>query len=146
MFRPVAALFQKILRPTTAKPTAARAAEIRRRLFHPCPGCGKILEGHGWWVLATVVLREPPTAIERLADLIEGRKWEQAAEVREWEGGKDEREYYVVRCPTTTELSLVTVLSRAEMWADDCVEAKTLLGDSDSKRLTVLVDDRWEPF
>lgn len=127
-------------------PTPERIAAARRKLFQSCRACGKTLDSHSWWRLASAVLREDSNAAESLAALVAAREWEQAARIRQWEGSRDEREYYLVRCPNTKTLSLVTVASLAEMYFDDYVEASEILDERDSSVLTAIAGDRWRSF
>ncbi len=127
-------------------PTPERMAEARRKLFQPCRTCGKALESHSWWRLASAVLGSDSGMAATLASLVEARSWEQAALVQEWEATQDEREYYLVRCPDSKAVSLVTVVAMADMWSDDYVESSEILGDEDSSTLTAIVGDRWKPF
>ena len=127
------------------KPTRT-PAEARRELFESCRACGRTLDSHSWWRLASTVLGEDSHSASKLAALIAARDWGRAALVQEWEGGRDEREYYLVRCPDTKKIALVTVVSTAEMWSDDYVEASEVLGEQDSISLSAIAGDGWKPF
>ncbi len=124
----------------------ADLARERKELFGACLICGGELNGHASWRLASVFLEDESDTPSRLADLVAKEKWAEASAFQEWAGDRDEREYYVVRCPVEKSLALISVISVAEMWSNDHIEATELLSEEASQALSALVGDRWDGF
>ncbi len=121
-------------------------AAIRRQLLGTCPACGRDLEGHHHWRLASVVLEPGAEAPGEVAKLIREREWALAAQFQDWKADRNEREYYVIRCPNKPELSLVAVISTADMWSDDRVESTQRLDRENTSVILDLVGDGWKPL
>ena len=117
-----------------------------RMIWWRCPACNESFTGHQRWLLASVILDTDTRRAHDLTSLIRGHQWEQAMQTKEWKGDRDEREYYIVRCPKTTQLAMVTLISVWELWADDYIETAKVLDDESSQALLHLAGDRWEPF
>ncbi len=138
-----------IMRRIAGFPRQLSPAEIlraRREFFGACPVCDGELDGHASWRLASVFVDGDSDAPSRLARLVAERRWAEANAFQEWAGDRDEREYYIVRCPVENSLALVTFISVAEMWSDDYIEATERLSERASEALSVLVGDRWDGF
>jgi hypothetical protein len=123
-----------------------RMVEYLRAVWWRCPACNGSYTGHQRLLLASVILDSDARRTGELASLIRAHQWEQAMQIREWKGDRDEREYHIVRCPKSTQLSMITLISLWELWADDYVEATQVLDDESTKALLRLAGDRWEPF
>ena len=117
-----------------------------RMIWWRCPACNGSFSGHQRWLLASVILNSDTCRAHELGSLIAGHQWERAMQIKEWKGDRDEREYHIVHCPKSTQLSMVTLISPWELWADDYVEATEVLDDESTKALLRLADNRWEPF
>src|SRR5438034_10754719 len=116
------------LAPPLRKPGPQEQRSIVRTLFHTCPACGKDLAGHAFWRLASVILDSANRRLgQELGKLISERQFGRAAQFQEWKGNENEREYYVVHCPNQRPISLVTVVSKTDLWSDDYVESTEVL-------------------
>jgi hypothetical protein len=127
------------------KPSSEERAKIARSVFRSCVACGGDLSGHSFWRLASAIIDSEDRGDE-LATLIKDRQWNRAVQFQDWRGDRNEREYYAIRCPNRTEISLVTIVSTADMWSDDYVESTEVLDPESSRALADLVGDRWQPF
>ena len=134
----------KFLAPSFQKPSSEARAVAARSLLSSCPVCGGDLARHSRWRLASVILDAEAGLADELAQLINARDWERASRFQGWKGDRDEREYQVVRCPNSSQVALVTVVSTADMWSDDRVESTEKLNEEDSKAVIALAGDRWE--
>ncbi len=103
------------------------------------------MAGHGYFLLASVFPDENVRG-EELAALVRTRQWQQAATFQDWKSDRDEREYYLIRCPSRGGLLLFTVLSLWEMRSDDFVESCESLDADSSATLVQIVGDRWQLF
>jgi len=120
-------------------------SEMMRRLFVSCPACESDLVGHSWWKLASVILGENDE--DELENLVKQRKWMEAQQIHQWSGNRDEREFYVLRCPRRDSLSLVSVISLADIWLDDHVERTEVLDENDTAWFDGRVSaDAWTPL
>lgn len=120
-----------------------KASSVYRRLFAPCPVCGKPVDGHGYWKLASVIANESSDAPATVARLLSERRWREAAQVREWVHDADIREYHAIRCPNADRLGLITVMFTHEFWSNDVVEDARVVPDEDRKEISELVGGRW---
>lgn len=118
--------------------------ETWRRLFEPCPGCKGNVTGHHYFMLASV-FTDPDDGgrVEQLAALVKSRQWSQAATFQDFDGLRDFREYYLLRCPEFPQLALVIIQSLFEMFADDYTESRELLDSEASVHLAEIAADRW---
>jgi len=119
------------------------ATEQWRHLFEPCLACQQDMARHHYFKLASVVLGPDDGTLTDLADLVKRREWSRAAAFQDFDGMRDCREYYVIRCAAHAELSLVSIRSLFELWADDYTESRELLESSASINLARLIGDRW---
>lgn len=121
------------------------AAE-NRRLWPSCPACGGEMAGHHVWLLASAILGSPTSRAGELSRLIEHHQWESAMQINEWKGTRDERMYYIVRCPKISQLTLSVVISFFDLWLDDYVEFNVRLDDESTQTILRLADNHWEAF
>jgi hypothetical protein len=124
-------------------PNDAQIATVYRNLFRQCPVCGRTLEGHAVWRLASVIVGEAPKREDALADLVARGQWTDAARITESEHDKDAREYDVIRCPFSDRLGLVTAVFTAEFWSNSFVEDARALASEDGEEIAKIAADRW---
>jgi len=136
----------KLFSPSLKKLSSEKQARIAQSLFGLCAACGKDLGGHSRWRLASAIFDTQNGMANELAKLIRDRQWDQAAQFQDWRGDRNEREYYVVRCPNSPQVSLVTMVSTADMWSDDYIESTELLAAESSKDILRLAGNHWLPF
>jgi hypothetical protein len=117
-----------------------------RQNWGRCSTCQGDFMGHEGYVLASVILDAGNHRSGELADLISAHEWERAVKYQEWKGDRDERMYYVVRCPNDPRLTLVTRLSVWELWLDDKTEWVEILDDESARVVARLAGDRWKLF
>lgn len=129
-------------RPKRA-PLADRALAIVRNRFSPCSICGGSLQGHAFAKLASAFVDDTTGRDQELQQLISTRQWKQASEYQDWGSDRSVREYHLIRCPQSSQVSLTRLLSTSEMWSDDQVEASEVLDQKDVEMILSLVGDRW---
>jgi hypothetical protein len=129
-------------RPKRA-PLADRALAVLRDRFSPCSICGASLQGHAFVKFASALVNDSAGRDQELERLISTRQWKQAFEYQDWISDRSVREYYLIRCPHSSQIALTKVLSTPEMWTDDQVQASETLGQEDSQRILEVVGDRW---
>ena len=117
-----------------------------RATFVKCPACGGDFSGHHLWRLASAILNCEGSRASELDRLIHAHEWEQATRIDEWEGTKDERMYYIVRCPHTPNLTMMVLISVFEMWDDDYFEYTEQLDDESTMTISRLANGNWEAF
>lgn len=138
VIRPLARLFR-----TGPSVHGGDVSSVYRKLLSPCPVCGKPVDGHSYWKMASVIANEASDAPATVARLVSERRWREAARVMQWAHDADVREYYAIRCPNSDRLGLVTVLFTHEFWSNDVIEEARALPDQDTRELSELVGDRW---
>lgn len=134
----------KFVTGISRRPSQAALRLQCQRLLGPCPACGGDLSGHRHWRLASVfldALGDESGAARRLVELIAAKHWTQAASFQEWAADRNELEYHVIGCPVSGALSLVPVVSKADMWADDEVQGARVLSADDSAVLSRVIQD-----
>lgn len=114
--------------------------------FVRCPVCGGDFSGHHLWRLASAILNCEGSRSHELDRLIHAHEWERAMQIDEWHGHKDERMYYIVRCPHTPNLTMMVLISVFEMWDDDYFEYTEQLDDESTRTISRLANGHWEAF
>jgi hypothetical protein len=141
-------MFDRIIRyvgPRLRRPSRDEVAKARRSVFQFCAACGGDLSGHSCWRLGSVFVDSHKES-QHLSELIKHRDWEKASQCQNWSASRDMREYNVIRCPNRPELSLVTLISLAELSSDDYVESTEVLDAQSSRTLSTVVGGRWQPI
>ena len=115
-----------------------------RLTFVRCPTCGGDFTGHHIWLLASAILNCEHSRSHELDRLIQAHEWEAATQIQEWKGTKDERMYYIIRCPHTPNLTMMVLISVFEMWDDDYFEYHEQLDDESTETISRLANDHWE--
>ena len=115
-------------------------------MFGRCPNCGKALQAHSYWRLASAVIDGSGDSDRKLAALIAERQWGAASRIAEWRYDRDIREYGVVRCPYGPRLGLVIAVFTYDLYANDCREDTRLLSEEDSQIIKGLAGDAWLVF
>jgi hypothetical protein len=94
-------------------------------------------------MLGMAIASREPNRVSELEQLVAHRDWEGASKIRDFEGGEDEVEYVVIKCPTNDHIALKKILSKAELWSNDYMLEDILLTPDDQHRLNALADSKW---
>jgi hypothetical protein len=111
--------------------------------YGTCALCAARPLAHATWMLGMAVASREPNRVSELEQLVADRDWERASKIRELEGGEDEVEYVVIKCPTYDQIALKKILSKAERWSNDHMLEDILLTPGDQQRLNALADSKW---
>lgn len=129
--------------PTKRAPLADRAMAVVRDRFSPCPICGDSLHNHAFVKLASAFVNDGVDRDQELDRLISTRQWKRASEYQDWSSDRSVREYYLIRCPQSSQIALTRVISTPEIWTDDQVETSKTLDQKDLEPILGVVGDKW---
>jgi len=111
--------------------------------YGTCALCTARPFAHATWLLGMAVASREPNRVAELEQLVAQRDWERASNIREIEGGEDDIEYVVIKCPTNDQMALKKILCKAELWSNDRLLEDIVLTSDDQHRLNALADSKW---
>jgi len=114
-----------------------------RRQIGSCPVCGKGLDGHSYWDIASIRVGSPEEAY--VAELIKRHAWTAAAEHQQANATDDIRVWRAVRCPSGV-VAIMPVTLAFEAWSPDEVGLGLVLDEADSRQLMHAAAGRWRPL
>src|SRR3954452_18936855 len=81
------------------------AAKMFDDRYGTCALCAARPFAHASWMLGMAIASREPNRVSELEQLVARRDWERASKIRELEGGADEVEYIVIKCPTNDQIA-----------------------------------------
>src|SRR5512133_1975594 len=102
-----------LLRSLPARRERRRRTEVAIRfqaMFGRCLSCRETVQGHWYWRMASELIDASEGGGGKLAGLVSASQWEAVTGIREWQGDRDVRELYAVRCPRGSLVELCTVV------------------------------------